>query len=300
MFLVDWFSFTSKIDSLNSIIQLLGLESVTFENVCGRHGYMDSLFFGKLQIHYNPRSENMGIFVDMSGTGCRSFETYSSTTFEKLFNTIIENPTDYNVTRLDVAFDDKEGIIPIKKLEQDTRNENFVSKFRKWGIEETSDGDTVYQGSKKSDIMLRIYDKSAEREVSGHWIRVELQLRQDRAGEFIRQYINGGHLGEMFCGVLFNYIRYINPVTNSRKDRCAMRKYWQKLVSSAVKVKLFTACGLEYNLENLEKFVITQAGGAVHTYLNILGFEHLENALNDRKTPLNLKYKRLLNESNKE
>lgn len=295
MFLVDWFSVSSKADSLKSIIDLLGLTKIAFEEINGFYGYLDSLFYNGIRIHYNGRTSDMGILVEMSGTGCRAFETYSTTDFNSLFIHVNENKEDYNVTRLDVAFDDKEGIVPIKQLEHDTRNENFISKFRKWGIEETSDGDTVYQGSKKSDIMLRIYDKAAERSLENfHWVRVELQLRQNRAIEFISQFISGTSLGDMFCGVLYNYIRYVTPCDNPRKDRWKMRKYWQKLINNAVKVKLFTRCDLEYNLENLHNFVVKQAGGAVKTYIDILGYDKLEQALEERKTPLNLKYQRLI------
>lgn len=297
MFLVDWFSVSSKVDNLKTIIDLLGLSEITFEETKGFNGYANSLFYNSIRINYNGFTPDMGIFVDMSGVGCRAFETFSTTTFETLFAYVNENEFDYNITRLDVAFDDKDSIIPIKQLEQDTRKENFISKFRKWGIEETSDGDTVYQGSKKSDIMLRIYDKASERHVEGHWVRVELQLRRERAGEFVRQYVSGTSLGDMFSGVLYNYIRYVTPCDNPRKDRWNMRKYWQKLINSAVKVKLFTPCNLEYNMMNLHNFVVKQAGGAVKTYIDIMGYDKLQEALEERKTPLNLKYQRLLADS---
>lgn len=296
MFLVDWLSFTTKIDSVNSVIELLGLTSLPFEEMKGLNGYSDSYFYNGIRINLNGHNDNMGVFVDMSGTGCRTFETYTTTDFDTIFTHIISYDG-YNATRLDVAFDDKEGIIPIKKLASDTLEGNFVSKFHDWDAHYSSKGLTVYQGSAKSDIMLRIYDKARERKVDGHWIRVEMQLRQDRAGEFIRQYVAGRNLGDLFCGVLQNYVRYVKPSdTDSNKQRWSMRKYWQKLVNNAVKVKLFTRCDLEYNLENLERFVVKQAGGAIQTYIDILGVDELQKVLLKRKNQLNPKYERLKKE----
>lgn len=298
MFLVDWFSFSSKVDSLTSILDVLGLSHVKFDVINGFYGYRDSLYCDGIRIHYNPRTDDMGILIEMSGKGCRAFETYSNVGFSELFFYIKnQSITDYNVTRLDIAFDDKDHILPIKKIEKDTRAENFISKFRKWGIQETSEGDTVYHGSAKSDIMLRIYDKAAERRISDeHWIRVEIQLRQERAYSFLCQYIDTQNLGNLFCGVLFNYIRYIVPSDITRKDRCKLRPYWQKLINKACKVKIFTPCNLEYNLDNLHEFVVNQAGGAIETYMKIFGDDYLKANLSERKSPLNPKYKRLINE----
>ena len=48
----DFLTFTSKIHSTTSIIQLLGLEDVTFETLKGFYGYRDRLYFDGISIHY--------------------------------------------------------------------------------------------------------------------------------------------------------------------------------------------------------------------------------------------------------
>ena len=299
MFLVDWFSFSSKIDSISSIIELLHLEDVIFEEVNGFYGYHDSLKYDDMRIHYNPRSDDMGILVEFSGTGCRAFETYSTTSFDELFIYVNKYNEDYNITRLDVAFDDKEGIIPINRLADDTVNQNYVSKFREWDVHTSSKGITVYLGSSSSDTYLRIYDKAKECGVDGHWIRVELQLRRNHSAEFIRQYLISNDLGMMFTGVLSNYIRFVKPSkTDINKQRWSMRKYWGKLLNNAIKIKLFAPCDIEYNMQNLHNYVIKQAGGALDTYIKINGIDKLQGVLKQRKVPLNKKYERLIEQSN--
>ena len=135
----------------------------------------------------------MGACLDMSGQGCRSFEEYGTGDFDGLFR-LFQQGEGYHVTRLDVAFDDHSGILDIQRLFRDSDNQDgdqqFVSKFRKSRIEkEFKDGRpgiTVYHGSKKSAVLIRIYDKAAERGLpeDQHWVRVELQLRDERAEAF--------------------------------------------------------------------------------------------------------------------
>lgn len=72
----DYLSFTSKIDSVNSIAALLGLSDLSFETIKGFYGYRDRLYFDGISIHFNGRP-GMGVCVEMSGHGCRNFEKYS-------------------------------------------------------------------------------------------------------------------------------------------------------------------------------------------------------------------------------
>ena len=58
---------------------------------------------------------------------------------------------------------------------------------------------TVYFGSAKSEVRFRIYDKAQERGGLGyHWVRFEMQLRRERAFNFL---VSELVLGERFCGV---------------------------------------------------------------------------------------------------
>ena len=54
---------------------------------------------------------------------------YGTSEWSVLFSLLLDNPNDYNVTRLDVAYDDKTGIIPIDKMARDVLQHNYVSIF---------------------------------------------------------------------------------------------------------------------------------------------------------------------------
>lgn len=165
----------------------------------------------------------------------------------------------------------------------------YVSRFNEWQVIEGSKGCSVTHGSMKSEIFLRIYDKAAERglEDGFHWIRVELQLRRDRAMQFVTE---PGDIGSRFCGVILNYLRYIEPSDDTNKWRWPLTEYWSKLVLSADAISLYQKPGSEYNLANMTAYVFNQAGNAIDATIQVLGLEKFLSELHARDTRPNPKY----------
>lgn len=289
----DALSITSKIHSTQDLIELLGLTGMTWEVVKGAHGYQDRLYWNSISIHYNGR-EDMGIWLEMMGQGCRAFETHGTGNYEDLFAEVLTNPGQVNITRLDVAFDDLEGILDMEQLCNDTRDGEFISRFNDWQVILGSKGSSVTHGSMKSDIFIRIYDKAMERGYTDgrHWIRCELQLRRERAKAFIDQFSD---VGTRFSGVLLNYLRYVDPDGfDTNRWRWNLKPYWQDLVGTASKISLYSKPGEEYNILNLQSYVYDQAGGAAWTLMQIEGQAEFLDKLSKRPPNLNPKYKRLL------
>lgn len=295
----DWVSVTSKIHNPQGLIALLGLdhEGIVWEQVKGAHGYRDRLYWEKISIHYNGR-EDMGIWLEMSGQGCRAFESFGTGDYEALFQEVFSNPGDMHITRLDVAFDDHEGLLDMETICADARAGEYVSKFRTglaaYGLGEDM-GKTVTFGSRSSEALVRIYDKAAERGFTDgrHWVRVELQLRRERAAAFLQQ---TQPVGECFAGVLGNYLRFVEEPDgfDTNRWRWPMKIYWDKLLDGASRIRLYEKPGADYNMINLENFVIQQAGGAIYTYLECNGVEKFLKDLCCRGAQLNPKYKSLL------
>ena len=75
--LYDWLSFTSKVHTPDDLIAALGLSHVPWTETKGARGYRDRKYFSSISVHYNGRHD-MGVWVEMSGQGCRTFETLSS------------------------------------------------------------------------------------------------------------------------------------------------------------------------------------------------------------------------------
>lgn len=307
--LFDWVSITSKIHSPEDFIDLLGLAlpEISWEKTRGAHGYQDRLFWEHISIHYNGR-EDMGVWLEMTGQGCRAFETFGTGDYLSLFQEAFDEPEAVHMTRLDVAFDDHSGILPIQQIADDTLEledgvpVHVVSKFRSRQVEwQHHDGDpraglSIYHGRKVSDCLIRIYDKAAERHFfDRHWVRVELQLRDERALAFAQSVAAGEDIGQIYCGVILNYLRYNDPDPfDSNRWRWPLKDYWAEFLGGAARIRLWQQPGADYNILNCEDFVFRQAGAAIHTLLEIYGTEVFLQKLKEQRGVLSAKYQCLL------
>lgn len=309
--IVDWFSFTVKIfidgdtDSyydLPDVVELLGLteSNLNWQQIYGMHSYHDRFYFGGISIHYN--GTNRDFWVEMSGEGCRTFETYGKYDFYYLFDIIKSDLNRFHVTRLDIAYDDKNYLLNRSIIESETEIGNYKSRFRDIRLEKsfTSNAFTFYYGSMKSDIMFRIYNKAVERnrEDDGHWVRFEIQMRDDRALMFIKQ-LTSTNIGSVFFGVINYYLCYLKPSNDSNKSRWKPAEWWTDFCNNIEHIVILTECDKEYNFFNLKNYVINQSGGAIQTYIKLCGEDTLINDLKERTSRLNPKYKTLLSELKK-
>ena len=296
--LYDWLSFTSKKHTPEQLIAALGLSHCPWTETKGARGYRDRKYFSCISVHYNGR-DDMGVWVEMSGQGCRTFESLSSVGWDALFKFIHEN--ELNMTRLDVAYDDHTGILPLERIAEDTRKRRFISRSDKYEVHYSGDtsgpdeGLTVDIGSPQSKVRFRIYDKAIERGHSHaemHWVRCEMQLRDDRALQFT---MIPRPIGEAFAGVLLNYLRYVVPNENdSNKSRWEMADYWYALVGDAEKISIYTAPGMEYNEERCKHYVVNQAGNAIDACIKMYGVDAFVDMIDKRQTMPNPKYLELI------
>lgn len=269
----------------------MGLSSCPWQEIKGAHGYRDRKYFSSISVHYNGR-EDMGVWVEMSGQGCRAFESISQLGWPGLFSFISESGL--KITRLDVAFDDHTGILHMRDIIEDTQDGNFVSRSDYWETVLSSKGSTVQVGSPQSKVLVRIYDKARERhcEEGTHWNRVELQLRDDRAIQFTRLQLP---IGEAFSGVLLNYLRYVIPDgEDSNRWRWPMRPYWLDMLEVLTPISIYTAPGLEYNVDRCREYVVNQAGNAIDCLIKIYGLNEFRTMIDNRSTSTNPKYENLV------
>ena len=310
--LIDWLSLTSKLHSPEEIISLLGMEECKWQSMNGMHGYQERLWYDSISIHYAGRSD-MGVWLEMSGQGCRAFETYGHGDYNVLFDLILNEPL-INITRLDVAFDEYDNILDICRICSDTVKHNYRSKMDYYQTTQSSNGQSVDIGSHQSDVMIRIYDKLAERlsklrsesdkekirDDIPHWIRVELQMRDERAKEFVR-HLSGRDIGSAFTGVLRNYLEYgYFRESEDGKRTFSTYAYWDKVLSGAEKLSIYVKPAVDYNLARLENYVFNVAGNAVDALFKIHGSDLFMKKLAEREISQNPKYLTLIDKHTKE
>lgn len=319
--LIDWFSFTTTISDEREIISLLGMEHIPFEKldgIMGYQGFTKKLYFNGINIHYDSHKEKVNyVWLEMSGQGCRAFESLSSHgDYNVLFQYCLGNPVidgcGVRITRLDVAYDDFEGLLDMPAIVHytlpDITNRDlhyYISPLRAFDVDISDKGTCVTIGSCRSDVLFRIYDKAAERNREDeieHWVRCEIQLRRDRAYEFIRLLVCEDEvIDDLYFSVLNHYLRFVEPSEDSNKSRWATASHWEMFANSRTDrtISLFVKPGLDYNVLKLRHYVVDMAGGACYTYIKMVGIEtFIEECTKQHINKLNPKYKRLLGEYN--
>lgn len=297
-----------------------------------RNGYPEHYFWNNITISFGADNErwyanaekartDMGICVNFSGQGCRAFETEGGNWIHlfRLFQgdlptkLIDELPLAYartfrerrryNVTRLDLAFDDHTDLIDIHRVEYDVRERNYVSKSTKTEITWSDDQDTDIQGlsvgigSKKSQVYVRIYDKAAERGYKDrHWVRVELQLRDDRALMAMTQILHTRNVGMTVSGILRNYLTFRTPSSDTNKSRWPIAYYWHRVIGTMEKISLWISPGEPYNIHKSETWLKKQYGQLITTLSEIQDPAQLVKDCREIYPPSDLskKYKQII------
>lgn len=193
--------FSSSVDYLGFTVRGVALKDVT-DQLGGTFSKLDKGFRG-YPIGYLGTSDSGG--TGMIGTGApRNLREIhvdlpggflSGWTFERLQQLAkwvrLKNG---KFTRLDLALDDRLGVVTIAQIQRALRKGQAVTRFKemtrldKTGFHQTArrSGDTLNIGSRKSQTFVRVYDKALEqqhrgKEVEGPWVRWEIELKDDRA-----------------------------------------------------------------------------------------------------------------------
>lgn len=289
--LIDYLSFTSKVHSADQLKEMFGLKEVNFIDGRPHGGWARCDFVKGVRIFYGGGREDVG--AEISGTGCRLIESANEEfDWAAFFDYLISFGEDINISRLDVACDEKQGILDFDKMVKYVRQDRYISRAqsRRW-----IDGDeqSLILGSPTSSTRLRIYNKALERDVDGHWMRSEFQLRDESADRFLSLFQRTRHIGKAYSGLLFDYLRFITERTtdvNFRHERATIVSWWDEFLGTSLLIPRVLAGGLEYNVMDAEDYVKKQASSSLRFLIEYYDgdaskvFEAIEGAkLNKRQ-----------------
>ncbi len=275
--LIDWLTFSDRSPDVDNWIRILGLEGLSFEEKeWHKFGYSQAKFAQGISIYWD---ETIGCVFELSGSGCRALETQNNLSFDwvALFR-LLRRTKGVHISRVDVAGDDQEErILNFKKLRTHTVQRKFISRSRQYRIVETHESkegkpleQSIYFGSTQSDTRLRIYNKALERGYDDrHWIRVEMQLRNDNAIALADHISDGGSVPAAYAGLLINFLRFTvkRPDGNRNNDRIDTCDWWLRWTDGAQALQAVTVGGLEYNLSALEQTFRKNCLSTVKTWL---------------------------------
>lgn len=261
--LVDWVQFTFPyVTDLNLAYEVLGIPEEEWTDMPnGLYRYMKQKTHGKIKLLYEGIDARMGIHIQISGQGCREYETYygnyNSDTWPCLFGRVLDCHGHF--TRVDLAIDEfryngEKPYFSVSQLLARVKRNQCKSKFKtvqamqKMKIEGGVNlGYTIYFGSVLSDIQARVYEKNHERRNEGFelqeqlttWNRFEVEMSDERAQAAVMTILSGVHPGAVVYGIISHYIDFLDKVKDdSNKARWPRSKFWDDYLNAASKLRL--------------------------------------------------------------
>ena len=162
--LIDYFRvrFPTTTDALKIIRDVLQLKAdyMLYEDF-EKYGYESKYVLGDINI-MRSMQEHLGVLLELKGRGCRQMESYLLAQERSWYDFMLDCMTaDGKMKRLDLAINDKAGILDIPKLKAKYKAGECISYFRKQkdygGTEKNGNdtpqntGETLYLGSTSSE-----------------------------------------------------------------------------------------------------------------------------------------------------
>jgi len=184
-FSLDWLSFTVKGISDTNVARalLFGQDMSAWIEVPPVNGYSYAVRhpFGHT-VMSNLKRADMGIHVMFPGSALNHLLKGGVDQFE-LIRWVVKEAG--KVTRIDLAVDLYGTPVDMDKLYKSKQIKGHEGSARKRERRENDEGGyTIYFGSRKSDKVLRVYNKAAEQGLDGViWTRFEIEFKSDPAHE---------------------------------------------------------------------------------------------------------------------
>ena len=235
----------------------------------------ESLLCGGL-VAYDPNQPKKRILVELSASALSaSLKTVNPQKFlAELVN------ISANVTRIDIALDDHEKLLRPSRIWRKLRKDHAIIQERSYSRIESHErgeeysGDTVYIGSRTSDVFIRVYDKAGQTKTPGHWVRCEVEIKGDAAKEIASRIAHGTiDLRNWIC-------RQVDfkekPKTGKAKKKNWPRaKFWDDFLQPFDKERIYFP-QYEIGLEEVEAWLVNQVSGALHLMKRTKGLETIE------------------------
>lgn len=184
-FSLDWLSFTVKGSTDTTVARalLFGQDMSSYIEVAGLNGYSYAVRhpFGHI-VMSNLKRPDMGVHVMFSGSALNHLLEGGIDQFALIRWAVGEGA---KITRIDLAVDLYGTPVDMDKLYKSKQIKGYEGAARKRERRQNDEGGyTIYFGSRKSDKVLRVYNKAAEQGLPGvMWTRFEMEFKSDPAHE---------------------------------------------------------------------------------------------------------------------
>ena len=212
----------------------------------GHYKYTEHYYLGDVFI-YTSQDEEKGTLLELKGKGCRQFESYllaqERSWYDFLMDALVEGGV---MKRLDLAINDRAGILDIPDLTAKCNREECVSLFRSFKSYASGElvkhneqdkagmGHTLYIGSLKSEVYFCCYEKNYEQyaklgiplEESPIKNRFEIRLKDERAYYAVRELLTHYDAEQTAFSIINHYIRFVDREPEKRKTDWKLNDRW--------------------------------------------------------------------------
>ena len=212
----------------------------------GHYKYTEHYYLGDVFV-YTSQDEEKGTLLELKGKGCRQFESYllaqGRSWYDFLMDALVEGGV---MKRLDLAINDRAGILDIPDLTAKCNREECVSLFRSFKSYASGElvkhneqdkagmGHTLYIGSLKSEVYFCCYEKNYEQYAKlGIPIeevpiknRFEIRLKDERAYYAVRELLTHYDAEQTAFSIINHYIRFVDREPEKRKTDWKLNDRW--------------------------------------------------------------------------
>lgn len=244
------------------------------------YGYAEQYILGDITVMMSPDIKK-GILLELKGKGCRQMEIYLEAQGRTWFDFLSQAQSEGGVMkRIDLALNDKIGILDIPMLTEKAEKRECTSFFRSFKNYKSGElagtrdqhkaemGNTLYLGSLKSEIYFCVYEKDYEQYIrAGIPVdeaeiknRFEIRLKNERAEKAVEDLLLTQDAGKTAFGIINRYICFLDREKGKKKSEWEMNEKWSTFLKMKDrKLKLTTKpepYTPEKTLQWLEKQVV--------------------------------------------
>ncbi|HEK8913947.1 TPA: MobT family relaxase [Clostridioides difficile] len=212
----------------------------------GFYSYTEHYYLGDIFV-FTSDDEEKGVLLELKGKGCRQFEGYlvaqGRSWYDFFMDALVEGGV---MKRLDLAINDKAGILDIPELTEKCNKEECISVFRSFKsyssgelVKQTEQdkagmGHTLYIGSLKSEVYFCVYEKNYEQyaklgipiEETPIKNRFEIRLKNERAYYAVRDLLTYYDAERTAFSIINRYVRFVDMEADKRREDWKLNDRW--------------------------------------------------------------------------
>jgi putative DNA relaxase len=295
---IDWLEGTIPNLDIYSMLDRLRVLFPDFQEVDhGGLGYESSAIILKTgRVYWSTSRPRNGVHISLPPSAIELSQLDYVTYAQRLY------ALGAKFTRVDLAADDTQGILNMEMIVQAVELGHFVSTAKKKPeqiIDYEGVGRTFYFGRAQSKTRIRLYDKAAEQHARGklyvgHWIRVETQLRAERADAAVRYILeHPTDFQAQVCGWLRSALDFKMVGSDSNKSRWETADWWLSFLDFASKERLFISRRI-LTIDDLVAHLTYQQGPTMLVVERVLGKDALSDIANSAARRLKPKHLALI------